>query len=96
MGILTIEMIDGEPPYLNEMPLRALYLIAENGKPSVKDKNKDKLSKDLQNFLDCCISLEPELRNEAGDLLKHPFLLNAKSLSSLIPNIKAALDFENF
>jgi p21-activated kinase 1 len=89
-------MIDGEPPYLNEIPLRALYLIAENGKPSVNQKNKIKLSTDINNFLDCCLSVEPELRNEARDLLKHPFVLKAKSLSSLIPNINATMDFENY
>jgi p21-activated kinase 1 len=90
LGILAIEMIEGEPPYLNENPLRALYLIATNGTPHLQ--NPDQLSLVFRDFLGRCLQVEVEQRPTASDLLRHPFLAKAAPLASLGPLIKAAKD----
>ena len=69
-------------------PFQALYLIATNGKPDIKDK--DKLSPVLQDFLDKCLEVDAEKRCTASQLLRHPFLRLAKPLASLTRLIIAA------
>lgn len=53
---------------MNENPLRALYLIATNGKPEIKER--EKLSHVFQDFLDQCLEVEVEKRSTANHLLK--------------------------
>uniref|UniRef100_A0A0X3NGP0 non-specific serine/threonine protein kinase n=1 Tax=Schistocephalus solidus TaxID=70667 RepID=A0A0X3NGP0_SCHSO len=86
LGIMTLEMLDGEPPYLSENPLKALYLIAINGKPTIKNRNR--LSPELVEFLDSCLEVDVAKRGSSNSLLKHKFITErSESVSVLIPLI---------
>lgn len=81
LGIMAIEMIESEPPYLNEEPLKALYLIATNGTPRLK--KPEKLSKELKSFLSVCLCVDVRSRATAEELLAHEFLKMGCSRASL-------------
>ncbi|EGF77319.1 hypothetical protein BATDEDRAFT_20765 [Batrachochytrium dendrobatidis JAM81] len=87
LGIMAIEMIEGQPPYINEEPLKALYLIATNGTPKLK--KPEKLSATLRDFLKRCLEVDVSKRASSAELLQHPFFLIAAPLSSLIPFIES-------
>jgi len=88
LGIMLIEMAEGEPPYMDYPPLRALFLITTKGIPAVKDQHK--WSRNFHDFFAKCLDVNVQTRPEANELLKHPFLLNACEADGFKPVIAAA------
>ncbi|KAH9857356.1 Pkinase-domain-containing protein [Lenzites betulinus] len=88
LGIMAIEMIEGEPPYLNQNPLKALYLIATNGTPQIA--NPESLSPIFRDYLGKTLEVDAERRPTASELLQHPFFKLSEPLRTLAPLIKAA------
>jgi len=88
LGIASIEMAEGEPPYLEYPPLRALFLIATNGSPTLKQP--EKWSTAFRSFLSRSLEVNASTRATAEDLLKHQFIKTACSHSELSSLIKKA------
>jgi serine/threonine protein kinase len=76
LGITAIEMAEGEPPLLNEPPLRALLLITTNKSPTLNNK-RYRWSQEFNHFLAQCLQISPDRRASAEQLLMHPFLQTA-------------------
>ncbi|XP_030634377.1 serine/threonine-protein kinase PAK 4 [Chanos chanos] len=83
LGVMVIEMVDGEPPYFNEPPLKAMKMIRDNLPPKLK--NLHKVSPLLKGFLDRMLVRDPAQRATASELLKHPFLSKAGPPSCIVP-----------
>lgn len=71
LGIMAIEMIENEPPYLDEEPLKALYMIVTNGTPTLK--NPENASRELKSFLAICLCVDVKSRATANELLQVGF-----------------------
>ncbi|KAL0972975.1 hypothetical protein UPYG_G00197210 [Umbra pygmaea] len=83
LGVMVIEMVDGEPPYFNEPPLKAMKMIRDNLPPKLK--NLHKVSPLLKGFLDKLLVRDPIQRATANELLKHPFMSKAGPPSCIVP-----------
>ncbi|XP_028920624.1 serine/threonine-protein kinase PAK 4 isoform X2 [Ornithorhynchus anatinus] len=83
LGVMVIEMVDGEPPYFNEPPLKAMKMIRDNLPPKLK--NIHKVSPSMKGFLDRLLVRDPAQRATANELLKHPFLGKAGPPASIVP-----------
>lgn len=89
LGILMIEMIEGEPPYITENPLKVLQIIVEVGRPSIA--NYKKLCKPLQNLLDRCLVVNQAERASSDEILNHEFFKLRCNTSFIEQQLKICL-----
>lgn len=88
LGIMVMEMAEGEPPYMEFPPLRALFLITTKGIPDLKEGKK--WSAEMKDFVKKCLTREPEERPTATEMLKHPWMRKCCTGPELLPIIEAA------
>ena len=90
LGIMGIEMKDGNPPYMDQPPIKAMYSILTKGKPDFANEGA-KMSKLFRHFLDRHLEVDVKKRATIQELLEHPFLQCAGNLKELKPLIKKAM-----
>uniref|UniRef100_A0A3B5BJ52 non-specific serine/threonine protein kinase n=1 Tax=Stegastes partitus TaxID=144197 RepID=A0A3B5BJ52_9TELE len=88
MGIMVVEMVDGEPPYFSETPVAAMKRLRDEPAPTVRNVNQVQISPVLKDFLDRMLTRDPLERASATDLLEHPFLLQSGSPQCLVPLVE--------
>ena len=82
LGVMALEMIEKEPPYMNMPPMRALFSIVKNGLPDFQ--HPELMSAEFQDFIKQCTIREPSDRPSSRELLDHPFLTFACGHEELI------------
>jgi len=72
LGIMLMEMAEGEPPYMKHPQGKALYLISTQGAPPLKKPKQ--WSENFKHFLSLCLVKDSHQRVDAIELLQHAFL----------------------
>ncbi|XP_074389673.1 serine/threonine-protein kinase PAK 1-like [Zonotrichia albicollis] len=68
LGIMGLEMVEGEAPYQREARLRVFELIERNGPPKLQNPRHH--SALLRDFLRCCLQADEDRRWSAQELLQ--------------------------
>lgn len=76
-GVLAIECAEGAPPLLHETQMKAMFIIATKGPPTLK--RQEEWTDEFIDFIRQCTVVDPSERATAGDMLRHPFLRRAAS-----------------
>lgn len=89
---MAMEMAEGEPPYMDYPPLRALFLITTQGIPDLQ--NADSWSNEFRDFVKLCLNKEPKARPTAKELLGVKIFNFFRKLKNLFFKNKLARLFE--
>ncbi|XP_077788954.1 serine/threonine-protein kinase 3 isoform X4 [Podarcis muralis] len=92
LGITSIEMAEGKPPYADIHPMRAIFMIPTNPPPTFR--KPELWSDEFTDFVKKCLVKNPEQRATATQLLQHPFIKNAKPVSILRDLITEAMEIK--
>uniref|UniRef100_A0A7S4U9Z9 non-specific serine/threonine protein kinase n=1 Tax=Paramoeba aestuarina TaxID=180227 RepID=A0A7S4U9Z9_9EUKA len=92
LGIMAHEMYEGEPPYMEKDPIKALFLIVSAGRPPFKHANK--VSPQFKDFVEVMTRMDPDDRPSTSEMLKHPFLEKRCNLNDILPLIVKAKEYK--
>ncbi|XP_027031636.1 serine/threonine-protein kinase 3 [Tachysurus fulvidraco] len=92
LGITSIEMAEGKPPYADIHPMRAIFMIPTNPPPTFR--KPELWSDELTDFVKKCLVKNPEQRATATQLLQHPFIMSAKPVTILRDLITEAMEMK--
>ena len=68
LGIMIMEMAEGEPPYMQLPQAKALFLISTQGAPPLKKPKA--WSEEFKHFLSLCLVKDPTKRISSIELLQ--------------------------
>lgn len=80
VGIMAMELLEGEPPYADLHPMKVLHLVPRNPPPELAPT----YSRACRDFVAQCLTRDPLRRPTASTLLKHKFIKQAGSSSALL------------
>lgn len=91
LGITAIELANGEPPYGDLNPCKAVIKIARNPSPKLgpRSRKNPKLqySEELRQFVDACLIRDVKARPHTGALLQTRFIRHASRHSVTLANL---------
>lgn len=93
LGITTIELVTGQPPYCQQDPMDALFDIPKRRPPLLEGTM---YSDNLKNFIKYCLRMNEDERPKASTLLHHSFISQSRKpqnveLKQMITNHQAWL-----